>query len=95
MPGPDPSAVAATTLAAHLLTEAGSSISRARDLLFLLGWEDTWHPLERGLCLALERVNGARSLVDGHLEQIRKGEATEQSIRLIDIGRAQLEAAEP
>lgn len=60
-----PLAIPSVTTAAHFLTDAGSSIARARDLLSLGGWQDR-HTAAR-LSAALALVNGVRLVVDAHL----------------------------
>jgi hypothetical protein len=67
---PNPSDVATATLAAHLLSEAGSAIVRAQELLEILGWRDQLEDLRTACGGATRRVQAVRMLVDGHLEVI-------------------------
>lgn len=94
MPAPDPSAVATATLAAHLLSEAGSGIVRALDLLELLGWREEVEPVRAALNLANRKVCAVRQVVDGHIDAIRArtlGRPVDpNAIALLEMGQEEL-----
>lgn len=86
--------IAPVTLAGHLLTEAGSAIVRALDLLEPAIVDEQLGPMSRALTEAIARVNAVRQVVDGvcELERAeRLGRAADpQGVALLELGREQL-----
>jgi len=80
------------TLAAHLLSSAGSELSRAADLLELAGWGDE-HTIQI-LRQARDRVQGIRLVVDGEIDRAsytsRGLEVPEHVHQAIDLGEGMI-----
>lgn len=97
MSRPNPADVATATLAAHLLAESGSALTRALDLLELLGWRDDLDAIAEALTLANRKVQAVRGVVDGHLENIRStatGRAPHASaLAMLELGKEELRRA--
>jgi hypothetical protein len=85
----DPSAVATATLAAHLLVESASGITRAGELLRYLGWNDDAEALDGALRLALRKVHAVRQVVDAHLENITGG-ADARTGAMLELAKAEI-----
>jgi hypothetical protein len=86
----DPSAVASATLAAHLLVESGSALTRAGELLEFLGWADEADAIASALSVARRKVLAVRGLVDAHLDVIRAGTADEKTLALLELAKSEL-----